>query len=155
MTDRNAALADVLRDHHPSPEQPANILRTLLAVEQALGHIPAEALAAVAKTLGVPEPEVAGVVSYYPDLHTKPRGRHIIRLCMGEACVANRSFGLLDELKRELSLPLGETPADSRFTVERVYCLGNCGVGPTVMVDDTIYGRMTGSTLLQILKDYP
>ncbi len=151
MTDP-AALAAVLHEHRPSPARPPNILRTLLAVEQTLGYVPEEAVPAVARALGVPEAAVAGVLSYYPDLHTQPRGRHVIRVCLGEACVANRAPRLLAEFQKELRIGLGATTADGRFTLERVYCLGNCGVGPTVMVDDQIHGRVTGAELRNILK---
>lgn len=156
MTDpESATLTSLLKEHRPQPKQPANILRTLLSVQQAIGHVPVEAIAPVADALAVPEADVAGVLSYYPDLHTKPRGRHVIRLCIGEACVANRAQRLFAELRRELGITLGETTADGRFTLERVYCLGNCAVGPTVMVDDTIHGRATEPGLPEILTRYP
>src|SRR5215207_547448 len=98
MTDvAERRLAALLLEHRPSSEQPRNILRTLLSVQQAFGHVPPESVLPIAAALGVTEADVAGVLSYYPDLHTKPRGRHVIRLCMGEACVANRSPRLLTE----------------------------------------------------------
>jgi NADH:ubiquinone oxidoreductase subunit E len=153
VTAEEAATLDrILEEHRPRPGRPANILRTLLAVDQVFARVPPEAVARIARMLDVPEADVMGVLSYYPDLHTKRRGRHIVRLCLGEACVANRSTGLLAELKHELHIGLGETTADGRFTLERVYCLGNCGVGPTVMVDDQLYGRVTGMELRRILK---
>jgi NADH:ubiquinone oxidoreductase subunit E len=153
MTAQQAdGLARLLEEHRPRPDRPANILRTLLAIQQRLGHVPPEAVGTIAHTLGVTEADVAGVLSYYPDLHTIPRGRHVVRLCLGEACVANRAPRLLAELRQALAVGFGETSADGRVTLERVYCLGNCGVGPTVMVDDTIYGRVTESELREILK---
>ena len=152
MTDpKAAAVTVVLREQPPSLDRPANILRTLLAVEQEVGYVPMEAVASIANILGVTEADVVGVLSYYPDLHTTPRGRHIVRLCTGEACVANGSLRLLTELNHELDMEPGGTSADGQFTLERVYCLGNCGVGPTVMVDDQMYGRVTSTELPQIL----
>ncbi|HEU4686381.1 MAG TPA: NAD(P)H-dependent oxidoreductase subunit E [Nitrospira sp.] len=149
-----AELIAVLRDHQPTAERPANILRTLMAIEERFGHVPAAAIAPVARALGVPEADVAGVVSYYPDLHTKPHGRHILRLCLGEACVANGSSRLLADLKPRLRIGLGETTADGRLTIERVYCLGNCAVGPTVMVDDQLYGRVTDAQLASLIESF-
>ena len=87
----------------------ANILRTLLVVEQEVGYVPMEAIASIAKRLGVTEADVIGVLSYYPDLHTAPRGRHIVRLCTGEARVANGSLRLLTELNHKLDIEPGET----------------------------------------------
>jgi NADH:ubiquinone oxidoreductase subunit E len=152
MTDpKAAAVTVVLREQPPSVDRPPNILRTLLAVEQEVGYVPMEAVASIATTLGVTEADVVGVLSYYPDLHRRPRARHVLRLCTGEACVANGSLRLLTELNQQLDMEPGGTSADGQFTLERVYCLGNCGVGPTVMVDDQMYGRVTSTELPQIL----
>jgi NADH:ubiquinone oxidoreductase subunit E len=153
LTDRDTtALATVLQAHRPGPERPPNILHALLAVQEVLGHVPMTALPLIAEALKVPDSQVVGVLSYYPDLHATPRGRHVVRICLGEACVANRSRALLDDLQRFLGIGLGETTKDGRTTLERVYCLGNCGVGPTVMVDETIHGRMSSSALQSILS---
>jgi NADH:ubiquinone oxidoreductase subunit E len=145
------ALATVLEGHRPAPGQQANILHTLLAVQKVLGHVPARAIRPMAEALRVPEAHVVGVLSYYPDLHTTPQGRHVVRVCLGEACVANRSRELLAELQRILGVGIGETTKDGCTTLERVYCVGNCGVGPTVMVDEIIHGRMCPSELQNII----
>ena len=146
------ALRSVLEQHRPKPGEPANILRALIAVQQVLGHVPANAIGPVAETLQVPEAHVAGVLSYYPDLHEGSRGRQVLRVCLGEACVANRSGEVLAELQRILRIGIGETTRDGQTTLERVYCLGNCGVGPTVMIDETIYGRVCPSDIEKILR---
>jgi formate dehydrogenase subunit gamma len=151
-TGDTAALRRVLDEHRPTRGRPANILGTLLAIQKALGHVPGAAIGTIADALNVPEAHVAGVLSYYPDLHSRPTGRHVIRVCLGEACVANRSQQLLAELQRILGIQLGETSGDGGTTLVRVYCLGNCGVGPTVMVDDTIYGRLSASDVQNIIS---
>ena len=153
-TGETLALERVLEPHRPRPGEQANILRTLLAVQQALGHVPPNVIGPVADALEVPEAHVAGVLSYYPDLHTESRGRQIVRVCLGEACVANGSPHLLTDLQRILGIGLGETTKDGQATLERVYCLGNCGVGPTVMVDETICGRASASDVQKLLKPH-
>jgi len=145
------ALQRALEQHRPVSGEPANILRTLIGVQRVLGYVPASAIGPVADALRVPEAHVVGVLSYYPDLHTAPRGRQIVRVCLGEACVANRSLHLLADLQRVLGIGLGETTKDGQATLERVYCLGNCGVGPTVMVDETIYGRASAADVQKTL----
>lgn len=153
MTDREAAaLKRVLAEHRPEPGEGSNILRTLLAVQEALRRVPPDATGPIAEALGVPEAHVAGVLSYYPDLHTVSRGRQVVRVCLGEACVANRSLDLAAELQRVLGIRFGETTPDGRTTLERVYCLGNCGVGPTVMIDETIHGRVSASDLHDMIQ---
>ncbi|HEX6531129.1 MAG TPA: NAD(P)H-dependent oxidoreductase subunit E [Nitrospira sp.] len=145
-------LERVLELHRPKPGEPANILRTLIAVQRALGYVPANAIGPVAEELQVPEAHVAGVLSYYPDLHAAPRGRRVVRVCLGEACVANRSPAVVAEVQRILGIGIGETTKDGRTTLERVYCLGNCGVGPTVMIDETIYGRVCPLDMEKVLR---
>ena len=152
MSSETMALQSVLEQHRPCDGQHANILRTLLAVQQVLGYVPPSAIGPVADALRVSEADVAGVLSYYPDLHAEPRGRQIVRVCLGEACVANRSLDVLAEFQRVLGIGIGETTKDGRATLERVYCLGNCGVGPTVMVDETIYGRMSALDVENLMK---
>ena len=147
-----AALRNVLDEHRPRPGQEANVLRTLLAIQEVMGHVPVSAIQPIADALSVPETAIVGVLSYYPDLHSSPRGRHVIGVCLGEACLANRSADLLADLERILDIRLGETKTDGRTTLERVYCLGNCGVGPTVMVDERTYGRVSAADIQTIIK---
>ena len=152
------ALQRALEQHRPVSGEPANILRTLIGVQRVLGYVPASAIGPVADALRVPEAHVVGVLSYYPDLHAAPRGRRVVRVCLGEACVANRSCDVLAECQRILGIGIGEMTKDGRTTLERVYCLGNCGVGPTVMIDETIYGRVCPSdmgTVLSQVDDRP
>lgn len=146
------AFRSVLERHRPQPGEPANILRTLIAVQRIMGYVPPDAIGPVAEALQVPEAHVAGVISYYPDLHAAPRGRQVVRVCLGEACVANRSVEVLAEFQRILGIGIGETTKDGRTTLERVYCLGNCGVGPTVMIDQIIYGRVCPSDMEQVVR---
>jgi len=131
--------------------RPTNILQTLLAVQDALGYVPPPAVPAIARALEMSAAEVAGVLSYYPDLRTTPPGSHLIRVCLGESCVANHCSRVLDAVRGHLKLDVGATTADGRFTLERVYCMGNCAVAPTVAVDDRIYGRVRPTDMVAIL----
>ena len=85
----SASTVDAILDQHrPAQSQEPNILRTLLAVQDAVGYVPLEKVGSIARALGVTESDIAGVISYYPDVRTGPSGRHIIRICMGESCFA-------------------------------------------------------------------
>lgn len=147
----SSVLADLLKECRAHPP---NVLQTLLAVQDALGYVPAEAVADIARSLEVTEADVAGVLSYYPELGTRAPGRHLVRICLGESCVANRCSRVLAALRSRLKIDLGETTSDNRFSLERVYCLGNCAVSPTVMVDEEIYGRVGSADALSILEGY-
>ena len=144
-------VADVLKG---LPQEPSNILRSLLAVQEAVGYVPPETIGDIARHAGVTDADVAGVLSFYPDLHTRPRGRHLIRICMGESCLANHCTRVLSAMGDELRIGLNATTPDGRFTLERVYCVGNCAVSPSVMVDDEVHGRVTSSDVPALLEKY-
>lgn len=151
MTTRhNAKLAEALESCRPvSPAKP-NILKTLLAIQSALGHVPVNTLPQIAQTLGVTEAQVAGVLSYYSDLRTQLPGRHLIRVCMGESCMANHGGRVFRAIQDHVQITAGETTG-SRFTVETMSCAGNCAVSPTVMIDEDLRGRVTPSDVPSLL----
>jgi NADH:ubiquinone oxidoreductase subunit E len=134
--------------------RPPNILGTLLAVQAKLGYVPPSAVPAVARALAVPEADVMGVLSYYPELRTHSIGRHLIRVCTGESCVANHSDRLAAVLAEELRIGMGATTPDGRFTLEKVYCVGNCAVAPSLMIDEDVYGRVTPEEVWRLLERY-
>ena len=131
-----------------------NILKTLLAIQADLGHVPPVSVPEIAGALGVTDAQVAGVLFSYPDLRTKPAGRHVVRVCQGESCVANHCGLVLKELEKKLGVGLGETTRDGRFTLEKVYCVGNCAASPTVTIGEDVYGRVSPATAEALLKDY-
>jgi NADH:ubiquinone oxidoreductase subunit E len=144
----------VLESQKPSPGESPNILRTLLAIQQAVGYVPQDGIHEIARTLDVTEADVAGVLSYYPDLRRDPSPRHVIRICMGESCVANHCDRILRELHERLRVGVGETSPGHRFRLEEVFCLGNCAVGPTVAIDDDLHGRVSPSRVESLLDRY-
>ncbi len=134
--------------------EPANILQALLAVQGRQGYVPPSAVPGIAAALKAPEAAVAGVLSSYPALRTTPPARHRIGVCVGESCVANHCERLLAVLRDRLQIELGQTTRDGGVSLERVYCLGNCAVAPTVLVDDEIHGRMTPELLQRKLSAF-
>ena len=136
-----------------SPDKP-NILKTLLAVQSALGHVPTSAIPQIAQVLGVTDAQVAGVLSYYSDLRTQSAGRHLIRVCMGESCMANHGGRVLRAIQDHVGVAVGETMPGGRFTVEQMSCAGNCAVSPTVMIDEDLRGRVTPSDVPSLLEPY-
>ncbi len=131
-----------------------NILKTLQAIQSELGHVPAASVPEIARALGVTDAEVAGVLSFYPDLRTSAPARHVVRVCLGESCVANHCGRVLKVLEKKLGVSLGETTRDGRFTLEKMYCAGNCAASPTVMIGEDVHGRVTPATAETLLKDY-
>jgi len=134
--------------------RPPNILDTLLAVQAKIGLVPQAALPEIARTLQVTEADILGVLTYYPELRTNPTGRHLIRVCTGESCMANHCGRLTEALAEELRIGMGATTPDGRFTLEKIYCVGNCAVGPSVMIDEDIHGRVTPADVPGLLQGY-
>jgi NADH:ubiquinone oxidoreductase subunit E len=148
------SLADALESCRPvSPARP-NILTTLLAIQSAMGHVPTRAIPQIAQVVGVTEAQVAGVLSYYSDLRTQLPGRHLIRVCMGESCMANHGGLVLRAIQDHARVAVGDPMPGGRFTVEKMSCAGNCAVSPTVMIDEDLCGRVTPSDVESLLEPY-
>ncbi len=147
-------LVESLASCRPVPPDKPNILKTLLAVQSVLGHVPASALPQIAQVLGVTDAQVAGVLSYYSDLRTQSPGRHLIRVCMGESCTANHGGLVLRAIQDHVRVAVGDRAQAERFTVEQMSCAGNCAVSPTVMIDEDLCGRVTPSGVQSLLEPY-
>lgn len=155
MTTRHSSkLAEALGPCRPVPPAQPNILKTLLAVQSALGYVPTNAIPQIAQVLGVTDAQVAGVLSYYSDLRTQSPGRHLIRVCMGESCTANHGRRVLRAIQEHVRVEVGGTTQAGRFTVETMSCAGNCAVSPTVMIDGDLHGRVTTSGVPPLLESY-
>ena len=106
------------------------------------------------EVLGVTDAQVAGVLSYYSDLRTQSVGRHLIRVCLGESCMANHGGRVLRAIQDHVGVAVGDTSPEGRFTVEQMSCAGNCAVSPTVMIDEELRGRVTPSDVPSLLEPY-
>ena len=153
-TQHGQRLAEALESCRPVPPAKPNILKTLLAVQSALGHVPTSAIPQIAQVLGVTNAQVAGVLSYYSDLRTQPPGRHLIRVCMGESCTANHGGLVLRAIQEHVRVVVGDRTPEGRFTVEQMSCAGNCAVSPTVMIDGDPHGRVAPSDVPSLLEPY-
>ncbi|WP_226582454.1 formate dehydrogenase subunit gamma [Acuticoccus sediminis] len=124
------------------------MLPILHAIQEAFGHIPAEAVPAIAEALNLGKAEVHGVVSFYHDFREAPAGRRVIKLCRAEACQAVGGEALSERVLARLGIDWHGTTADGAVTIEPVYCLGLCACGPAAMVDDTLIGRADAERVL-------
>ena len=155
MTTRHKTqLVETLETCRPTLLNRPNILKALLAVQSARGHVPTNVIPQIAQVLGVTEAQVAGVLSYYSDLRTQPPGRHLIRVCLGESCMANHGARVFRALQEYVRVTVGDRAQADRFTVEQMSCAGNCAVSPTVMIDADLCGRVTPSSVPSLLEPY-
>jgi formate dehydrogenase subunit gamma len=128
------------------------LLPILHAIQDKYGYVPETAVPTVAEVLNLSRAEVHGVVTFYHFFRTKPPGKHTLYVCRAEACQSMGSRQLEAHARHKLNIDFHETTADGRFSLEPVYCLGNCACSPAVMVDETVYGRVTPERLDEILR---
>ena len=126
------------------------LIQILLDLQSMFGWLPQEVLAEVSEQLEVPITQVYQIASYYKAFSLMPRGRHIVRVCMGTACQVRGSPQLLNIISAMLDLKPYETSRDMRFTLETVNCLGCCAMGPVVVVDDTYHSKPSTPDLKKI-----
>ena len=129
------------------------LLPILHAVQQALGYVPPEAIPVLADELNLSRADVHGVVSFYHDFRSAPAGRTTVRMCRAEACQAVGAERLVNHLRERHGMSLGETSVDGSVTVEQVFCLGNCALGPAAQVNGRLHGRLDEARLSAILDE--
>jgi NADH:ubiquinone oxidoreductase subunit E len=145
----NEMLERILKNRRSQPQQLVEVLQD---VQEAFGYVPQEAMTVVARELGVPLIEVSRVAHFYKAFSLKPRGKHVVTVCMGTACHVRGAPRMLDQVKGELGIEPGETTEDRMFTLERVNCLGACALGPVVVLDGQYYPKMTPNKLRELLE---
>ena len=123
--------------------RPGPLLEVLHAVQASLGYVPEGAVPLVAQGLNISRAEVHGVVTFYHYFRRTPPGKHVVSLCRAESCQALGADQLAEHAKRKLGVDFHETTADGEFSLEPIYCLGNCACSPAAMVDGRLYGRLT------------
>ena len=134
-------------------DTPGGLLPLLHEIQAGLGFIPSECVAAIASGMGLSRAEVHGVISFYHDFRDEPGGQTTIHVCRAEACQAVGSRQLEAHVKTRLGVDYGETTADRRFTLEPVYCLGNCACGPSIRIADDVFARVDTDRFDELLGD--
>jgi NADH:ubiquinone oxidoreductase subunit E len=138
----------------PYRGQPGNLIQVLHKAQNQVGFLPREVQVRVAEGLNVPLTKVYGVVSFYSFFNTRPKGRHKISICAGTACYVRGARELINQLKEDLQLEPGSTTEDGMFSLDLVRCVGACGLGPVVTVDDEVYGKVHREKLTKIIAKY-
>jgi len=130
------------------------LISILQDIQKEYNYLPQEALKITSETLGVPLIDVVGAATFYRAFSLKPRGKHIVTVCVGTACHVRGGPKILREFKKELDIEAGETTKDKQFTLETVACLGCCAIGPVVVVDGNYYAQTNIRKVKSILKNY-
>jgi len=127
------------------------LLPVLHAIQDKLGHVPPDAVPMIANALNLSRAEVHGVISFYHDFRTEPPGEHIVHLCRAEACQAMGARELEQHARERLGVGYGQTTADGLFTLEPVYCLGNCACAPSIRINDDIHARVSAARFDELI----
>jgi NADH:ubiquinone oxidoreductase subunit E len=146
-----ARLDEVLEENR---DKPGALIPILQLAQSIFGYLPESALKRISVGLKKSYSEVAGVVGFYSFFSTVPRGKHLIRSCQGTACYVRGGKRVLDSLKKDLGVDVGETTPDNMFSLEVARCFGACGLAPTIMVDNDVHQRVKPLRLSELLNKY-
>jgi formate dehydrogenase subunit gamma len=127
------------------------LLPILHRIQEEFGYIDADDVPVLAAELNISRADVHGVVTFYTDFRSEPAGRTVVRLCRAEACQAVGAERLIAYAEQSLGVALGQTTPDGAVTLEQVFCLGNCALGPSGQVDGQLHGRLTPARLDALL----
>jgi len=146
----SAVVRRVVAEHK---ERPGPLLEVLHGIQSALGFVPAAAVPLVAEGLNLSRAEVHGVLTFYHYFrHSRP-GRHVVSLCQAESCQSMGSDALAAHARRRLGIDFHQTTANGEFSLEPIYCLGNCACSPAAMIDGRLYGRVTPATFDALIAE--
>jgi NADH-quinone oxidoreductase subunit E/NADP-reducing hydrogenase subunit HndA len=133
---------------------PDSLIQVLHQAQELFGYLPDEVQRFVARGLKLPISKVYGVVTFYSFFTTVPKGKHTIMVCLGTACYVKGAERILQRLKKELDVDLGQTTRDHLFTLTAARCVGACGLAPVAMIGDDVYGKLTPDKMVKTLKKY-
>lgn len=130
------------------------IIPVLQQVQERYGYLSKEMIERIGDNLNVSPHQVYGVLTFYAQFYTTPRGKYVIRVCRGTACHVKGSARISEVVKEEFGIGNGETSSDLKFTLEEVSCIGACGMAPVIMINDKTYGNLTPESARAIFREY-
>jgi formate dehydrogenase subunit gamma len=139
-TDALSKVKLILASHRTEPE---DLLPVLHAIQDDIGYLPPDMVGDIAVAFNLSRAEIHGVISFYHHFRTTPPAKHAIQICRAESCQSMGANELLTHAEKTLGCELHQTGADGNFSLEPVYCLGQCATSPAIMIDDKVYARVT------------
>jgi len=134
--------------------KPGGLIPVLEQAQEALDYLPISVQKRVADGLNLPLSQVYGVVTFYSFFTMTPRGKHVVRVCLGTACYVRGGKNIHENIMKVFGIKEGETTPDRLFTYETVRCLGACGLGPVIVIDDEVHGRVKPEKVKDLLAQY-
>ncbi|HYA88240.1 MAG TPA: NAD(P)H-dependent oxidoreductase subunit E [Nitrospirota bacterium] len=135
-------------------DKPGSLIPVLQQAQEVCGYLPHAVQRYIAKGMRMSPSVVFGVATFYSFFTLVPRGKYVIRVCLGTACYVKRSEEILEKLKEELDIEVGEITRDKKYSIEAVRCLGACGLAPVVVIGQDTYGDVAATKVMEIVKKY-
>lgn len=130
------------------------LIAVLHKTQELYGYLPAEIMDQIADKMQIPTAHIWGVATFYHYFNLEPIGQHTVSVCMGTACYVKGADKVLDTLKKELGVEVGQTTGDKLFTLQEARCLGACGIAPVIMIDEKIYGELDSKKTIDLINQY-
>ena len=135
-------------------DKPGSLIPVLQQTQEVCGYLPHIVQRYIAKGMNMSPSVVYGVATFYSYFTLVPRGKHVIRVCLGTACYVKRSEEIIEKIKAELDIEVGEITRDKKYSLEAVRCLGACGLAPVVVIGQDTYGDVAATKVMDIVKKY-
>jgi NADH:ubiquinone oxidoreductase subunit E len=129
------------------------LIPLLQRIQNEFGYIPPQSIPILARALRLFPSQVQGVISFYEQLYTRPRGKNIVRVCRGTACHVRGGKTILKLVKKNLGIEEGETTPDMEYTLDTVACIGVCALAPNVVIGDRVFGHMNPKKIEHLMKN--
>ncbi|MCE5186822.1 MAG: NADH-quinone oxidoreductase subunit NuoE [Planctomycetaceae bacterium] len=150
LNELNAFMEQAVQNEHSD----SYLIAVLHKVQQLYGYLPREVMDTVADKMQIPTAHIWGVATFYHYFNLSPIGKHTVSVCLGTACYVKGAEKVLDTVKKELKITVGQTTEDRLFTLQEARCLGACGIAPVMMIDDKIYGELDAKKTVDIINQY-
>jgi len=147
-------LSDIKKIIQKYRKKNGTLIPILQDIQAIYGYVPEESIELISRELSIYPVDIYGILTFYTQFHLTPRGKHTIKVCQGTACHVMGGKEILDYLSDKLGISEGETTKDGMFSLERVACLGCCGMAPVVVIDNNFYGRCTIQKVDKLLNNY-
>ena len=149
-----AELKEFIAEFNNYEHSDSYLIRALHQTQQLFGYLPVQAMDVIAREMGIPTAYIWGVATFYHYFNLNPPGQYTIAVCLGTACYVKGAAQILEAIKNELNIDVGETTPNGFFSLQPARCLGACGLAPVVMINDKIHGELTPKSMLDLIKKY-
>lgn len=150
LTQVKEFIAEVKTKEYPD----SYLIAVLHRTQELYGYLPTDVMDEIAQEMEIPTAHIWGVATFYHYFNLTPPGEHVISVCLGTACYVRGAAEILQTVKDELKIDIGEVSEDGLFSLQPARCLGACGLAPVVMIDETIHGELTPKKVTQLLNQY-